>query len=63
MDDNIKQKIKNSHYHKYGGIAPEGFVMIPKETFEKLKDFDVWKEWKNNPETLLSIAIEDAKNL
>lgn len=61
--DNIKQKIKDSHYYKYGGIAPEGFVMIPKETFERLKDFDIWKEWKNNPESLLRLAIEDAKDI
>jgi hypothetical protein len=33
----IKQKIKDAHYHKYGGIAPDGFILIPKESLEKLK--------------------------
>lgn len=43
-EEQIKEKIKNAHYHKFGAVAPDGFVLIPKETFERLKDFDVWKE-------------------
>lgn len=61
--DSIKQKIKDAHFHKYGGLAPEGFTLIPNETLERLKDFDVWKEWKLNPETLYRMSIEDAKKL
>lgn len=59
--NNIKQKIKDAHYHKYGGIAPEGFILIPKESLEKLKDFNVWKEWINNSELLEKIMIEDTR--
>ncbi|MDB4277689.1 hypothetical protein N9895_01465 [Gammaproteobacteria bacterium] len=40
MESIIKEKIKDSHYHKFSGIAPEGFVMIPEKTLERLKDFD-----------------------
>lgn len=53
----IKEKIKNAHYHKFGAVAPDGFVLIPKETFE----IEVWKNWKNNPEILEQLAIEDLK--
>lgn len=48
----IKEKIKDSHYHKFTGIAPDGFILVPEEVLEQLKDFDVWKEWKSNPELL-----------
>ena len=60
-EEDIKKKIKDAHYHKFGNVAPEGFIMIPVETLEKLKDFELWKEWKNNPEILEKIAIEDLK--
>lgn len=59
--EEIKEKIKNAHYHKFGNVAPEGFVMIPIDTFERLKDFEVWKAWKHDPETLNKLAIEDLK--
>ena len=52
MESIIEEKIKDSHYHKISGIAPEGFVMIPEKTLERLKDFDFWKEWKHNEEIL-----------
>jgi hypothetical protein len=55
---NIKEKIENSHYHKFEGIAPEGFVLIPEEALEQLKDFDTWKEWKHDPSVLVNIAKE-----
>ena len=42
MEDPIKYKIKNSHYYKFGGIAPDGFTLIPNETLERLTDFDNW---------------------
>jgi len=61
-EEQIKEKIKNAHYHKFGAVAPDGFVLIPKETFERLKDFDVWKEWIHNPSILEQYAIEDLKN-
>lgn len=52
---NIKEKIENSHYHKFEGIAPEGFILVPEDVLEQLRDFDTWKEWKNNPELLVDM--------
>ena len=37
MEDPIKYKIKNSHYYKFGGIAPDGFTLIPNETLKRLR--------------------------
>lgn len=59
--EELKSKIENSHYQKFGIIIPEGFVMIPKETFERLKDFEFWKEWKHNPQILEDFEIDDLK--
>ncbi len=59
----IKFKIKNSHYFKFGGVTPEGFIMLPKETLDRLKDFDYWKEWVYDNSILERDAIEDTKNL
>lgn len=61
MDKTIKEKIKDSHYHKFSGITPEGFVMIPEKTLERLKEFEFWKEWKNNEEILIEYSIKDTK--
>lgn len=55
----VKEKIEHSHYHKYDGIAPEGFILIPQITLERLKDFDFWKEWKTNPKILTDFAKKD----
>lgn len=59
--DSIKQKIKYSHYHKFDNLAPEGFVLITETAFEKLKDFDFWKEWKYNPKILIDFMKEELK--
>ena len=32
---------------KFDGVAPEGFILIHEKTLEQLKDFDIWKDWKN----------------
>lgn len=58
----IENKIIESYYHKYDGVAPEGFVLIPEEVLEKLKDFDTWKEWKHNPSLLKNMSKEFLKN-
>lgn len=59
----IKFKIKNSHYFKFGGIAPDGFILIPEITLKRFEDFDNWKEWKSNPDILKTWMIEDTKNI
>ena len=45
---------------KFQGNAPEGFQLILEKTLEDLKDFDVWKDWKNN---IISINELDKKNI
>lgn len=40
---------------KFGGIAPEGFILIHEKTLEDLKEFDNWKLWKNNELTIESL--------
>ena len=59
----IQEKIESSHYHKYDGLAPEGFVLIPEEVLEQLKDFDTWKNWKHNPEVLVEMSKDFLKNM
>ena len=59
MNSEILEKIKNSHYHKFQGVAPEGFILVPEEVLEHLKDFDNWKEWRYNPSILEKWMIED----
>lgn len=44
-----KREIKDSYFHKFEGTAPEGFLLVPEELFNLLKDFDNWKDFKYNP--------------
>ena len=37
---------------KFGGVAPEGFVLVHEKTLESLKDFETWKMWKHNQITI-----------
>jgi len=55
---NIKEKIKDSHYHKFTGVAPEGFVLIPNEVLEKLKIPDIWKTWVDDEKFLEKMIID-----
>jgi hypothetical protein len=32
--------------------TPEGFVLVHENTLEDLKDFEIWKKWKNNQLTV-----------
>jgi hypothetical protein len=45
---------------KFDGIAPEGFVLVHEGTLEELKNFEVWREWKNDH---ISIKELNNKNL
>jgi len=49
----IEEKIENSGFHKYDGIAPEGFILIPEDIIDLLLDFDNWKEFKGDPKLWL----------
>lgn len=57
IKDYIKQE---SSILKFKGIAPDGFILLHEKTLENLKDFDVWKDWKNN---IISINELDKKIL
>jgi len=46
----MKERIQHSNYHKYDGIAPEGFTLVPDSVLEELKDFESWKEFKHDDE-------------
>jgi hypothetical protein len=37
--------------------APEGFILVYEDTLEDLKNFEVWKEWKDN-----KISIRELNN-
>ena len=43
------QKIlkEEGEVRKFGGVAPEGFVLVHEKALEKLKDFETWKKWKH----------------
>lgn len=32
---------------RFQGCAPEGFILVHEKTLEDLKDFEIWKDWKN----------------
>jgi hypothetical protein len=50
---NIKKILEEEgEVRKFGGVAPEGFVLVHEKTLEKLKDFDTWKRWKHNEITI-----------
>lgn len=42
----IEEKIENSNYYKFNGIAPDGFTLVPNEVIELLDDFEEWKDFK-----------------
>lgn len=49
----IKKLIKEEGIiRKYDGVVPEGFILVHEKSIEQLKDFDVWKDWKNDIITL-----------
>ena len=44
----IKKLIKEEGYiRKFEGVAPEGFVLVHEKTFEDLKNWHVWEQWKD----------------
>jgi hypothetical protein len=50
---NIKKILEEEgEVRKFGGIAPEGFILVHEKTLESLKDFETWKMWKHNQITI-----------
>jgi hypothetical protein len=50
---NIKKILEeDGEVRKFGGVAPEGFVLVHEKTLEQLKDFETWKKWKHNEITI-----------
>jgi hypothetical protein len=47
---------------KFDGVAPEGFVLVHEKTLEDLKNFDVWKMWKNNETSIKELNISNFDN-
>lgn len=47
---------------KFGGVAPEGFILVHEKTLEDLKNFDVWKMWKNNETSIKELNISNFDN-
>lgn len=46
---NVKKILEEEgEVRKFGGVAPEGFVLVHEKTLESLKDFETWKMWKHN---------------
>ena len=53
---NIKKILEEEgEVRKFGGVAPEGFVLVHEKTLESLKDFDTWKMWKHNQITITEL--------
>ena len=50
---NIKKILEEEgEVRKFGGVSPEGFVLVHEKALEQLKDFDTWKMWKHNQITI-----------
>ena len=53
MNNNIKKIIEEEgHIKKFEGCAPEGFILIHEKALEQLRNFETWKDWKNNITTI-----------
>lgn len=49
----------NGGLHKFGGVAPEGFLLVHEKTLDDLKNFDTWLLWSEGKITTLDL---DKKN-
>ena len=60
---NIKKILEEEgEVRKFGGVAPEGFILVHEKTLEDLKNFDVWKMWKNNETSIKELNISNFDN-
>ncbi len=44
---------------RYQGVNPEGFVLVSEEALDKLRDFEIWKKWKNNEIDLIDLEFDE----
>jgi hypothetical protein len=51
-----RNQIKNVRFLT---VAPEGYILLREEVLEELKDFDVWKAWKNEEISLSDLDKRD----
>jgi hypothetical protein len=51
-----RNQIKNV---RFSTVAPEGYILLREEVLEELKDFDVWKSWKNEEISLSDLDKRD----
>ena len=58
------QKIleEEGEVRKFGGVAPEGFVLVHEKTLENLKEFETWKMWKHNQITIKELNKNNFDN-
>jgi hypothetical protein len=60
---NIKKILEEEgEVRKFGGVAPEGFVLVHEKTLESLKDFNTWKMWKHNEITIKELNKSNFNN-
>lgn len=60
MENNLVDFLKKTKgLHKFGGVVPEGFIMLHENTLEDLKNFDIWKSWKNNEIKLTDLDVKN----
>jgi hypothetical protein len=60
---NIKKILEEEgEVRKFGGVAPEGFVLVHEKTLESLKDFNTWKMWKHNEITIKELNKTNFNN-
>jgi len=45
--------------NRYRGVAPEGYTLVRDEVLDELKNFDVWKSWKNQEISLYDLDKRD----
>ncbi len=45
--------------NRYIGVAPEGYTLVRNEVLNELKNFEVWKFWKNEEISLYDIDKRD----
>jgi len=58
------QKIleEEGEVRKFGGVSPEGFILVHEKTLESLKDFNTWKMWKHNEITIKELNKSNFNN-